>query len=80
MICDIVIFNHPTANLPTDDLEGHHTAHGGADGLDVVEEHKQECDGADEAHEAEHLLDGDHEHLGVVGVDAAAEGIGYLAA
>ena len=69
---------HPTADELADGFEGHHTLHGGAHGLYVVEEHEQEGECADKTHEAEHLFDGHHEHLHVVRVDATTEGIGYL--
>ena len=57
-----------------------HALHRRADGLHIVEQHEQKREGANETHHAEHLLDGHHQHLRVVGVDAAAQRIGYLAA
>ena len=71
---------HTSADELADGFEGHHTLHGGTDRLYVIEQHEQQSKGADETHEAEHLLDGYHEHLHIVEVDASAEGVGYLVA
>ena len=76
----ITFYLHSAANLLTDEFEGHHALHSGAYRLHVVEEHKQEGEGADETHQAEHLFDGHHEYLRIVRMDAMAESIGCLVA
>jgi len=70
--------------LPYDDiaqvLQFRHLAHGATYGLDIVEQHEQQDDGADDAHYAKHLLNSYHENALIVGVQTSIERIGYLMA
>ena len=70
--------------LPYDDvaqiLQFRHLAHGATHGLDIVEQHEQQDDGADDAHRSKHLLDCHHEDALIVGVQTSAERIGNLTA
>ena len=70
--------------LPYDDiaqvLQFRHLAHGATHGLDTVEQHEQQDDGADNTHDAKHLLNSHHEDALIVGVQTSIERIGYLMA
>ena len=70
--------------LPYDDIaqifQFRHLAHGAAHGLDIVEQHEQQDDGADDAHRAKHLLNSHHEDVLIVGVQTSVERVGYLMA
>ena len=70
--------------LPYDDiaqvLQFRHLAHGATHGLDIVEQHEQQDNGADDAHQAKHLLNSHHEDALIVGVQTSTERIGNLTA
>ena len=70
--------------LPYDDIaqvfQFRHLAHGAAHGLDIVEQHEHQDDGADDAHHAKHLLYSHHEDALIVGVQTSIECIGNLTA
>ena len=70
--------------LPYDDVaqifQFRHLAHSATYGLDIVEQHEQQDDGADDAHHAKHLLNSHHEDALIVGVQTSIERIGNLTA
>ena len=70
--------------LPYDDvaqiLQFRHLTHGATHGLDIVEQHEQQDNGADDAHHAKHLLNSHHEDALIVSVQTSIERLGYLMA
>ena len=61
-------------------LQFRHLAHGATHGLDIVEQHEQQNDGANDTHDAKHLLNSHHQDALIVGVQTSIKRLGYLTA